>query len=241
MKIDILGSKIDNITMKIATNTVFTYFSMNSTHTIYTPNAEICMEAYKNKEFRKVLNKGSLVIPDGQGVILASKILKTPLKEKVAGFKLTMSLFESKKPFSCFIFASKPGITINAKNILNNKYPLVNIKGHRNGYFSETDIISIINHINECEVDILFVGLGAPKQELFIDKYKSQLNCKVIMGIGGAIDVIAGEIKQTPEFFVKLSLEWFHRLITQPKRLKRMLVIPIFLLICIKKRLFPNL
>jgi len=238
MKINILGTMIDNITMAEAISIVFNYFNLNKTYTIYTPNAEICMESYKNPNFQQILNEGSLVIPDGQGVVLASKILKTPLKEKVAGFKLMISLFESKKSFSCYFLASKPGIAKKATMIINKKYPEVNILGYRNGYFKDTEIQTIINDINNKNVDILFVGLGAPSQEIFIDKYKDKLNCKVIMGIGGAIDVIAGEVKKTPEFFVKLSLEWFHRLITQPKRLKRMLVIPVFLLLCIKKRIF---
>jgi len=241
VKINILGTNIDNISKEEALSTILSFITSNTTHTVYTPNSEICMEAYKNKSFQEILNKGSLVIPDGQGVVLASKILKTPLLEKVAGFKLMLSLFNSGSSFSCYLLGSKPGVPQITKNKIMAKYKNVTIKGYQNGYFSDTDIPSIINEINSLNVDILFVGLGAPKQEIFIDKYKDQLNCSVIMGIGGAFDVIAEKVTRTPEIFVKLSLEWFHRLITQPKRLKRMLKIPIFLAICIKKRLFNKL
>lgn len=241
MKINILGTNIDNITKEEALANVLSFIKSKTTHTIYTPNSEICMEAYKNKTFQNVLNRGSLVIPDGQGVVLASKILKTPLIEKVAGFKLMLSLFNSNASFSCYLLGSKPGITQITKNKIIEKYKNITIKGHRDGYFEDTDISSIITQINSLNIDVLFVGLGAPKQEIFIDKYKDQLNCSVIMGIGGAFDVIAEKVTRTPEFFVKLSLEWFHRLITQPKRLKRMLKIPVFLAICTKKRLFHKL
>lgn len=238
MKTNILGTMIDNITKAQALKTMLTFINSEKTHTIYTPNAEICMEAYKNKEFQQVLNEGSLVIPDGQGVVLASRILKTPLTEKVAGFKLILSLLESKTPVSIYLFGSKPEVVEKAVSIIKSKYSEITIVGYRNGYFEESDIPLIITDINKSKTQLLLVGLGAPKQELFIHKYKSSLSCNVIMGVGGSIDVIANEVKRVPEFFVTLSLEWFYRLIKQPKRLKRMLNIPVFLLLCIKKQLF---
>ncbi|MBN2851765.1 MAG: WecB/TagA/CpsF family glycosyltransferase [Clostridia bacterium] len=240
MKVNVLGTLVDNITREQAKSTFFAFLSSGKTNTIYTPNAEICMEAYQNSTFREVLNRGTLVIPDGQGVVLASRILKTPVKEKVGGFKLTLSIFESNQKVSCYLLGSKPGVTDKAVKIINEKYKNITICGHRNGYFSEKDIPGIIDDINQSHAQFLMVGLGAPKQEIFIDQHQDQINCAVIMGVGGSIDVIAGEVKKTPDIFVKLSLEWFHRLITQPKRLKRMLKIPVFLLICLKKRIFQQ-
>lgn len=238
MKVNVLGTLVDNITKEEALDTFFEYLDSGKTNTLYTPNAEICMEAYKNTSFREVLNRGTLVIPDGQGVVLASRILGNPVKEKVGGFKLILSIFESNRPVSCYLLGAKPGVTDKAKNVINEKYGNVTVCGHRNGYFSEEEVPGIIQEINDSKAKFLMVALGPPKQELFIDRYRDEIRCNVIMGVGGSIDVIAGVVKKTPDIFVKLSLEWFHRLITQPKRLKRMLKIPAFLLVCMKKRIF---
>ncbi len=240
MKVNILGTMIDNISKENALKTLFNFINSEKTQTIYTPNAEICMEAYKDKTFQQVLNGGSLVIPDGQGVVLASKILKTPLDEKVAGFKLILSLLESNKPVSIYLFGSKPDVIKRAVSFIKKNYSKVTIVGYRNGYFSDEEIPLIINDINKSKAQLLLVGLGAPKQELFIHQYKESITSNVIMGVGGSIDVLAGEVKRVPEIFVKLSLEWFYRLIKQPKRLSRMLKIPVFICVCYKKRLFGN-
>ncbi|MCK5812347.1 MAG: WecB/TagA/CpsF family glycosyltransferase [Clostridiales bacterium] len=238
MKVNILGTLIDNISKEKALKILFSFINSANTQTIYTPNAEICMEAYKNKTFQQVLNEGSLVIPDGQGVVLASKILKTPIDEKVAGFKLILSLLESNKPISIYLFGSNSDTVERAVSSIKKNYSNITIAGYRNGYFKDEEIPLIISDINKTKAELLLVGLGAPKQELFIHQYKDKIKCNVIMGVGGSIDVLAGKVKKVPEIFVNLSLEWFYRLLKQPKRLLRMLKIPLFLYICIKKRIF---
>ena len=196
---------------------------------VYTPNSEIILHAYKNPDYAEVLNRAGLVTPDGIGVVYASKILKRPLPQRVSGFDLANELLKKAAPLgkTLYLFGGKPGIAERGAEKIKELYPGINIVGISDGYFDEEKEAKIIADINEKHPDILFVCLGFPKQERWIDAH-SDLNAKVAMGIGGSLDVFAGEVKRAPEFFQKFGLEWFYRLIKQPSRFIRMLALPKF-------------
>lgn len=238
-KTDIHGVMIDNVNMDEALEIVLTMLKGKTANKIFTPNAEIIMQANRDPELLNILNSAELVIPDGAGVILASRILKCRLKEKVSGIDLVKEILKNtkKKPVSFFILGGKPGIAEKASINILSDYPKAKIMGFRNGYFEESEIPEIIKQINDSKAEILLVGLGAPKQEKWIHKYAGQLNSKVIMGIGGAIDVFAGNAALAPEFMRKAGLEWLFRLIKEPGRYKRMLDLPRFMILTFKKRL----
>lgn len=238
-KTDIHGVMIDNVNMDEALEIVLTMLKGKTANKIFTPNAEIIMQANRNPELLNILNSAELVIPDGAGVILASRILKCRLKEKVSGIDLVKEILKNtkKKPVSFFMLGGKPGIAEKASINILSDYPKAKIMGFRNGYFEESEIPEIIKQINDSKAEILLVGLGAPKQEKWIHKYAGQLNSKVIMGIGGAIDVFAGNAALAPEFMRKAGLEWLFRLIKEPGRYKRMLDLPRFMILTFKKRL----
>ncbi|NLL67783.1 MAG: WecB/TagA/CpsF family glycosyltransferase [Clostridiaceae bacterium] len=237
-KIDIHGVMIDNVTMNEALDKVLSMLKGETPQKIFTPNSEIIMQANRDPELKDILNSAELVVPDGAGVILASRIMKKELKEKVSGIDLVKKILIStgKRPTSFFIFGGKPGVAERASINILSDYPKAKISGFRNGYFEENDIPGIIKQINESKAEVLLVGLGAPKQEKWIHQYANQLNCKVLLGIGGSIDVFAGTAKLAPEFMRKAGLEWLYRLIKEPKRAKRMLDLPRFILLSIKKR-----
>ena len=230
-KINILGVNVDNVTMESALARVIGFLDNDASHAVFTPNSEIIMAAYKDEEFCKELNDASLVIPDGIGVVYASRILKAPLPERVAGFDLASSLIEKLKDGekSFYFFGGKPGVAETAKENLLSKYPNLNICGLSDGYFDEEKEKAIIEDIKEKKPDVLFVCLGAPKQEKWINEHKHELGAKVLMGIGGSLDVFAGTAERAPEFYQKHGLEWFYRLLKQPTRFKRMLVLPQFI------------
>lgn len=238
-KTDIHGVMIDNVNMDEALEIVLTMLKGKTANKIFTPNAEIIMQANRDPELLNILNSAELVIPDGAGVILASRILKCRLKEKVSGIDLVKEILKNtkKKPVSFFMLGGKPGIAEKASINILSDYPKAKIMGFRNGYFEESEIPEIIKQINDSKAEILLVGLGAPKQEKWIHKYAGQLNSKVIMGIGGAIDVFAGNAALAPEFMRKAGLEWLFRLIKEPGRYKRMLDLPRFMILTFKKRL----
>lgn len=229
-KINILGVNVDNVNMESALNKVLGFLSEDAPHAVFTPNSEIIMAAYKDKEFLNELNGASLIIPDGIGVVYASRILKAPLPERVPGFDLATNLIKklSNGEKSFYFFGGKPGIAEKAKENLLKEYPSLNICGMSDGYFDDEKEKLIIEDIKEKKPDVLFVCLGAPKQEKWINKYKNELGAKVLMGIGGSLDVFAGNVERAPEFYRNHGIEWLYRLIKQPSRFVRMLALPKF-------------
>ena len=231
-KISILGVNFDNVNMAEAVDRCKAFVQGDKGNLIVTPNPEIVMRAKDNPEFKDIINNAALVIPDGIGVVKAAKKLGTPLKERVAGYDLVCNLFEEYKDGSAsfYFWGSKPGVADKAMEKIKEKYPNLNVVGAHTGYFTAEEEVEIVNEIKELKPDILLVGLGAPKQEITINKYINDEIFKIGIGCGGSIDVIAGEVKRAPKLFIKLHLEWFYRFLKQPTRWKRMLVLPQFVL-----------
>lgn len=239
-KINVLGVEFDNLSMNEATNQIIDFIRTGSkVHKVYTANPEFVMLADKNKNFKDVLNQGELVVPDGIGVVIASKLLKTPLKERVAGYDLVLQVFEKMQDqgLRVYFLGSSPGVAALAAKKIKSKYKGLRIVGTRNGYFMKEEEKTIVEEINQREPDILLVGLGAPKQERFIHQYQEVLKAKVCIGVGGALDGFSGRIKRAPKWMIRLNLEWLYRLLKQPKRFVRYLQLPLFLCKVIKKRL----
>ncbi|MGF7398397.1 WecB/TagA/CpsF family glycosyltransferase [Thermoanaerobacterium thermosaccharolyticum] len=226
----IFGVPIDKVTMKNAVDTVENFLLEDRLHIVATPNAEIVMMAQNDDEYKEILNKTDLNVPDGSGVIFASKIYKEELPERVAGFDLMMELIKiaSLKHYKIYLLGAKADVVKGAYLNLKSRYQGIDIVGFHDGYFSEIDEEEIINDINEKKTDLLFVALGAPKQEKWIYKNRNKLNAKVAIGVGGSFDVIAGKVTRAPEIYRKLGLEWFYRLMKEPWRYKRMMALPKF-------------
>lgn len=244
--IKILGVDVNKITLDEATNKIKEFLNEDETKVVYTPNTEIIMETRKDQELKSILNEGNLVVPDGIGLVYASRIKKKPLPERVTGFDLSVKILEvaNELGYSLYLLGGKEGVSEEAALKIKEKYPNIKIAGCHNGYFKGThtghikheEENKIINEINASGADILFVGFGAPKQEKWIKENKDSLNCKVIIGNGGTIDVLAEKVKRAPEIYQKLGLEWLYRLIKEPKRIKRQIVLPLFILIVLFSR-----
>lgn len=236
-RINILGVQVDMVTIPEAADKIVEFLSEDKLHTVYTPNSEIIMEAYRDKAFSKVLNEADLLTADGIGVVYASKYLKKPLRERAAGYDIARLLLQKLNytDHKLFLFGGKPGVAELAMENMKKDYPQLNIVGTRNGYFGEEDEDEIIAQINESGADILFVCLGAPRQEKWIYEHKDKLKVKVAMGVGGSIDVFAGTVQRAPEIFCKTGLEWFYRLMKEPWRAKRMTDLPKFALTVLKE------
>lgn len=229
-KIDVLGVQVDKLSMDEALGRLMQFLREDAPHAVYTPNSEIIMRAYRDKKFLSVLNSAEMITPDGIGVVYASRILKDPLSERVGGFDLSQRLIEqiSDGSYSLYFFGGKPGVSEQAKKNLCEKYPKLRIVGCSDGYFDAEKEKKIIEDIREKKPDILFVCLGAPKQEEWILKHKAELGAKVLMGIGGSLDVYAGVAQRAPLSFQRLGLEWFYRLLKDPRRIGRMMDLPKF-------------
>lgn len=197
---------------------------------IYTPNPEIVMKAESDESYRDVLNRGHLVVPDGIGVVLASRFRRGRIRKRITGIGLLEHLIGVAADLgkSVYLLGSKQGVADSAAVKMLEKYPNLVICGTHHGYFGEADEERLVQQIAATKPDLLVVALGAPKQEIFIDRYADRIGAKAAIGVGGALDVWAGNVKRAPKFVSKMGLEWFYRAVTQPSRIPRLAAIPKF-------------
>nr|WP_294680944.1 WecB/TagA/CpsF family glycosyltransferase [uncultured Anaerotignum sp.] len=237
-KTHILGVPFDAVTMQEAVARAKALLHEGGQHFICTPNPEIVMEAGADAELMSILQEADLVVPDGIGVVWASKYSEIRLRERVAGYDLTQNLMAelavSGETF--YFFGGAPGVAATAARKMMKKYPGLQVVGVHNGYFDEKEEKKIIQDIKKKAPSVLLVGLGAPKQEKWIYENIRLVGAKVAIGVGGSFDVMAGNVKRAPRIFQKLGLEWFHRLITQPTRWRRMLRLPKFVWAVLRNR-----
>lgn len=238
-KISIMGVRINNTTMEETMNIIEEKIKKNEQYIIYTPNTEFIMMCKEDEEFLNYMNGSDVNIPDGIGLIYASKIRKLPLKEKIAGYDLSVNMLElaNKKKLKLYAIGGKPNVAKDAFKNIHEKYPDIDLVGFHHGYFKGShlgeygheDELKVIDDINEKNPDILFVGFGAKKQEQWIQYNKNKINAKIIIGNGGTLDGLAGNVKRAPDIFISLGLEWFYRLVKEPQRINRQKVLPIFM------------
>ena len=228
-QVRILGVTVDNVTMDQAEALVWKWMEETGNRMIVTPNPEIIYRAYQEPAFREVLNSSDLTLPDGIGVVYGAKILGTPLQERVPGYELCCRVLQglSEHGKSVFLLGGKPGVAEQAAERIPGMFPGAKVAGFCDGYFKDDG--AVIEQINRSGADFFLVCIGFPRQEQWIARYRDRLNVKVSIGAGGSVDVLAGTVKRAPAFFCKFGLEWFYRLLKQPWRLKRMMVLPKFL------------
>lgn len=237
LRIDVMGVCFDNLTKSEFTAKAEDMLQNGERGYVVTPNAEIVYESIQDDGFRTLLNDASMVLPDGAGVVLGAKILGTPLKEKVAGIEFGEEVCKllAKTGGKLYLLGSKPGIAKAAGEKLAKKYPGLVICGAADGYFK--DEAEVVARINAADPDVLFVCLGAPKQEKFIQAHFDELNAKLMLGLGGSLDGYAGVAQRAPQWMIDMSLEWLYRLLKEPKRLGRMMRLPKFVLTCAGEKL----
>ena len=237
MRIDVLGTKFDDLTMDEALARGEALIEEHAASYAVTPNPEIVMFCREDPETAAAVERASLVIADGIGVIYGAKILGTPLKQKLPGIDFTAALMErmAKKGQSVFLFGAKPGVAEAAAERLQKRFPGLVIAGANDGYFS--DDAPIISKISAAKPDLLLVCLGAPKQEKWMLSHAGSLDVGLMIGAGGSLDVFAGTVERAPEKWQKAGLEWLYRLLKEPRRLGRMMKLPQFLLLVCAQRL----
>ncbi|AEN87034.1 MULTISPECIES: WecB/TagA/CpsF family glycosyltransferase [Priestia] len=193
-------------------------------------NPEKIMKAQEDRELKSLLNQATYQIPDGIGVILASKLKKGRIRERVTGIDMMLKLCQeaTNNGKKIFLYGAKPGIADEAKAKLEEMFPGILIVGTLNGYEKNEEVIECT--INDSGAEIVFVALGSPAQENWIIAHKEKLNPSVYQGVGGSFDVISGRLNRAPAVFQKFGLEWLYRLLKEPWRWKRQLELPRFLL-----------
>ena len=238
-RVNILGVPVDMVDKEQASAVFAEIFQQPGCSMIVTPNSEIVQNASKDEELRSLIASADLIIPDGIGLVYASKVMGCPLSERVTGIDFLESIIArlAQTGESIFFFGSKPGVADEAADRMKKKYPRLRVAGTQNGYFQPEEEALIVKQINESGADFLCVALGAPKQERFIAQHRDEFtSVRGAIGVGGSLDVWAGNLKRAPEFYRNHGLEWLYRFIQQPTRFKRMLTLPVFMLRVIFRR-----
>ena len=228
-KLDIAGVAFDNCTMQEAVDRCEEFLEEEGCHMVVTPNAEIAYTCMEDPDIRRLVNQAELVIPDGSGVVLGSKLLGTPLREQVAGADLAQNLLPclEERGDGLFLLGSKPGVAEQAAENLKKRCPKLVISGVHDGYFKDGG--KVAQKVRESGARVVYVCLGFPKQEQFIRDYGELMGVRLALGLGGTLDVLAGVVKRAPQVFIKLHVEFLYRLLKEPRRLGRMMRIPKYL------------
>lgn len=206
---------------------------------IISGNPEVLFNGLSNPMLKENFNaETSVIIPDGVGTVIASKLLKEPVKEKIAGIDVVREVLikADSENKSIYLLGAKQEILEKCVENIKNEFPNLKVSGFHNGFFDLNNCDDIMEDVKKSEPWAIFVAMGSPRQEIFINKVMDNLNTHIFMGVGGVFDIFAGELKRAPKWMLALGLEWLYRVIQEPFRIKRLMVIPKFLLLVWKKR-----
>lgn len=225
------GVLVDNLTSEEAVVKVAQFLQEHSPRLIVTPNPEIIVRCQDDQELKYLMNGADLRVADGISMIVVSRLLGKPLKERVTGIDLMQRIIKlcSRQGSAIFLLGSAPGIANAAAAKLKEQNPLLRIVGTHDGYFKDQDEAQVIELIRNSKADLVFVGLGAGRQEKWLRQNLNKLGVKVGMVIGGSLDVISGHKQRAPQWIQALYIEWLFRLLTEPQRWQRQLALPKFL------------
>jgi len=229
---EILGVVFYPITLNGALHAIDWMLSRKDgrTRIVITVNPVMVMTAQKDREFMEILKKGHLIVPDGVGILWAARKLGVKLPERVTGVDLALNLLKKRPSPRFFFLGGKPKVAEKARKKVEESIPDVCICGTFHGYFSQREEKKVVKMIRNSKPDVLFVGMGSPRQEKFIWRNRMKLGAKVALGVGGVLDVLSGGKKRAPEYIQKAGLEWLYRLVREPRRLKHDLMLVEFVL-----------
>lgn len=189
---------------------------------VVTANPETFMISEKNEDVRKMLlDKETVMVPDGIGVLKAGKKIGYNIEERITGIDIANELlkFGNEQKKSIYLFGSKQEVIDSMKIVIKEQYPNLKLVGTSNGYVTDKD--KVFDEIVKLEPDIVLLALGIPLQEMLIYKHLNRFKKGIFVGVGGSFDVMSGMKKRAPKIFIKLNLEWLYRIMKEPKRLKR--------------------
>jgi N-acetylglucosaminyldiphosphoundecaprenol N-acetyl-beta-D-mannosaminyltransferase len=228
----VLGVPIEPLSNRELFEVIESHIRTRSRLFIATVGAEAIMMARRSGALGRILRDGSLNIADGSGVVVPYRLLYHKRIERLAGIDVFDRICERSAAagWRIYLFGAEKGVLDEAIGRLRSRYPAIRIVGSRHGYFSADAVDDIVDDINVSEADVLFVALGMPRQEMWIDENLKRLRPPVLMGIGGTLDIVAGRLGRAPRSIQKAHLEWLYRLAQEPWRIRRQWVLIPFVL-----------
>lgn len=210
---------------------------------VVTANPEIVMATRVDPAFAQALRAADWVLPDGVGIVWAARLLGTPIPERVPGIELTEALLElaARRGYRVFFLGAAEGVAEEAARNVCRRFPGLQIVGTHHGYFAPEEEAAVVALVERARPDLLFVALGAPKQELFIARHRRSWSVPVAMGIGGTLDVLSGRVRRAPRWVRAMGLEWLYRFLRQPSRFPRLLALPRFAVLVLLDAVRRNL
>jgi N-acetylglucosaminyldiphosphoundecaprenol N-acetyl-beta-D-mannosaminyltransferase len=238
----ILGVPIHAVTMEEALKYATDCTQNMEPRLLMTPNAEILYSASKDQDLKDLLLQADMRIADGSGLVWAARFSGTPLPERVTGIDLMYRLLDcaANRGTRVFFLGARPEVVLNARNAAVERWQGLNICGVHHGYFSFEEEPAIRLQIKQTEPDILFVGMGAPRQEDWMVRNKDALNIPLMMGVGGSFDILSGHLPRAPVWMRESGLEWLFRLWREPKRIRRMGQLPLFVGAVVREKYFTG-
>jgi len=234
--VSILGVRVDDVTYDEVLDHIQRYIDVGDLLQIATVNVEFIMEARRNVAFRQVLAQASLCVPDSVGVVWAARRQGRALRQRVAGVDLVdrIAARGAERDWRVFFLGAAPGVAEQAAAALTRRYPGLRVAGCYAGSPRPEEEDEIVDWVRAANPDVLFVAYGAPRQDLWIARNQARIGVPVALGIGGSLDYVAGVVRRAPRWMQQAGLEWFYRLIREPSRLRRQLVIPWFATLVLK-------
>lgn len=235
---EILGCKLDVIDADAAVRTIFEFVSQArrgerpSAHVV-TLGTEMVVFAQREPNYRAVINASALSLCDTVGLLAVARARGADLRERVTGVDLVERLCAraAEEKVSVFFFGGETGVAEGAALQLQRRYPRLEIAGTRSGFFEPAESVAIAERIQKSGAGLLFAGLGFPKQEIWLAQFLARTGCGAGIGVGGSFDVIAGRLERAPEAWRRLNAEWLYRLLREPRRWRRQLALPRFVLL----------
>jgi N-acetylglucosaminyldiphosphoundecaprenol N-acetyl-beta-D-mannosaminyltransferase len=237
-RIEILGLPVDRVTMKETLEQIEGFIAADRCHLVITADASGLVQAQTDPYFQELFAKADLITPDSVGVLWAAKRFGTPLAERVSGVDIVQEVCKasSYKGYRIYFLGAAPGVAELAAEKLRLRFPGCNIVGARHGYFPPESDTVVAQEVAETKPDVLFVAMGIPRQEKFIEATSGIIGAKVAMGVGGSFDVFSGKVRRAPELFQRMRLEWLWRLLQNPKKIGKVLLLPRFVILVLKAK-----
>lgn len=239
-RIEMMGCQIDNLTMEETLQTIEGFIRTGKPHQHVVINVDKLVKASRDGELRRIINNCALINVDGMPVVWASRLLRKPLKERVAGVDLFEALMRrsAEKGWRVYLLGAQEEVVSGVKQVYGREYPGLMIAGYRNGYWKPEEEAEVVEHIKAAQADLLFVAISSPKKEHFLGCYQEKMKVPFAMGVGGTFDVVVGKVKRAPIWMRNSGLEWFYRFLQEPRRMfKRYFIDDMFFLWLLLKEL----